>query len=305
MDDREMAQWTNPCYILSVDGGGMRGIFPAALIKNISHDFPIMREMSLLAGTSTGAIITVALALSLSPEAILSLYLHLGQEVFRKKGTVKQFCGYPAYLGTTLRKTLEAIPELHNKRFGECRPRTLVPAICQNTHELVVFDSDNPQWFDTPAVEIIMASTAAPFYFPPHQIGDRLFVDGGLACNNPAMVAMQCAIEKMGVRSDMVRMLSIGTGQFPTTNPMVKSPHVWPWVRAKQIIEICMQTSSERAAAECGRVLGGSSHYLRVSPVLGQEIHLDDYGLCRDVLLPLAESQVTGLQAILPGWLTY
>ena len=75
---------SNPTRILSFDGGGIRGIFQAAFLSYI-EDVSLLPGIDLLAGTSTGAIIAVALSLGIKPKELVTFYESLGQEIFRKK----------------------------------------------------------------------------------------------------------------------------------------------------------------------------------------------------------------------------
>ena len=70
--------------ILSLDGGGIRGVFPAALLARLEEhlDHPMGRYFDLIAGTSTGGIIAIGLGLGLRARDILKLYVEQGPAIF-------------------------------------------------------------------------------------------------------------------------------------------------------------------------------------------------------------------------------
>src|SRR5947207_9104557 len=70
--------------ILSLDGGGIRGVFPAAFLARLEEhlEHPIGRYFDLIAGTSTGGIIAIGLGLGLSAGDIVKLYVEQGPAIF-------------------------------------------------------------------------------------------------------------------------------------------------------------------------------------------------------------------------------
>jgi patatin-like phospholipase/acyl hydrolase len=74
-----------PFRILSLDGGGIRGVFPAAFLAKLEEHLnaPIGSYFDLIAGTSTGGIITIGLGLGLSAKDILKLYEEQGARDLR------------------------------------------------------------------------------------------------------------------------------------------------------------------------------------------------------------------------------
>src|ERR1700730_19202618 len=80
--------------ILSLDGGGIRGVFPAALLARLEQhlDAPIGSYFDLIAGTSTGGIIAIGLGLGLSAKDILKFYAERGPAIFdQKHGRLENF----------------------------------------------------------------------------------------------------------------------------------------------------------------------------------------------------------------------
>lgn len=125
--------------ILSLDGGGIRGVFPAAFLAKLEEhlDAPIGSYFDLIAGTSTGGIIAIGLGLGLSAKDILKLYEERGPAIFdqehgRFENFVRQrlrgalhFFG-SKYSSAPLQDALTGI--LGGRRLGESRTRLVIPA---------------------------------------------------------------------------------------------------------------------------------------------------------------------------------
>lgn len=81
---RESAPEKGRFQVLALDGGGLRGIFGAAALDQLEADFDtsILEHFDLIAGTSTGGLIALALAAGRSPGEILDLYLKEGPQIF-------------------------------------------------------------------------------------------------------------------------------------------------------------------------------------------------------------------------------
>lgn len=100
------------------------------------------------------------------------------------------------------------------------KTRLVIPTYDVNTGKVYLFKTPHHAWYlhhrDLPAVDIALATSAAPTYFPAHTIPDRgTFIDGGLWANCPAMVGLVEAFDFLEQRPDQVRMLSISTTTYP------------------------------------------------------------------------------------------
>ena len=82
---------SKPFYILSIDGGGIRGIVPAHILHKIETilDFNLLEMFEMIAGTSTGSIVAAAVATCKKMETILDLYKKHGCVIFKRKWTRK------------------------------------------------------------------------------------------------------------------------------------------------------------------------------------------------------------------------
>ena len=212
---------------MTIDGGGIRGTFPAAFLANLEQDLdqPVGRYFDLISGTSTGGIIAIGLALGLSAAEILKLYEDKGPAIFAQTRS-----GLPAWLAGRLRlgKWLfwgpkysvaplhEALSEvLGDRRLGEARTRLMIPAWHPKTQGVYIFKTAHHPRFATDykelAVDAAMATAAAPTYFAQHiTANDVGLVDGGLWANNPTGIAVVEAIATLGWPADDLKVLSIG-----------------------------------------------------------------------------------------------
>ena len=204
--------------ILSIDGGGIKGVFPAALLAAIeeSLDHTIADHFDLIAGTSTGGIIALGLGLGLSPNEILAFYRENGRTIFPGAQSFISRVGHywrskydPAPLELALKGAFQ------NKLLGESRSRLIIPSFSARTGKIYVYKTPHNLRFQTDwrasAVEVGMATAAAPSYFPPY-IGSSYIahLDGGMWANNPTGNAVVEAIGYLGATAEEIRVLSIG-----------------------------------------------------------------------------------------------
>ncbi len=213
--------------ILTIDGGGIRGTFPAAFLANLEKDlkYPIGRYFDLISGTSTGGIIAIGLALGMSAADILKLYEEKGPAIFAQTRSGlpgwlarhfqrgKWLFWGPKYSAEPLREAMT--DAFGNRRLGESGTRLMIPAWHPQTQGVYIFKTAHHPRFETDykelAVDAAMATAAAPTYFAQHiTANDVGLVDGGLWANNPTGIAVVEAIATLGWPADDLKVLSIG-----------------------------------------------------------------------------------------------
>jgi hypothetical protein len=198
--------------ILSLDGGGIRGVFPAALLARFEEhlEHPIGRYFDLIAGTSTGGIIAIGLGLGQSAGDILNLYVEHGRAIFDQEhgaaeNWVRQKLRGMAHLLVTkhsskpLRLALEGV--LGRRKLGESRTRLVIPAWHPVLERVYIYKTAHHPRLETDykerAIDAAMATAAAPTFLKPHMTVSAVeLVDGGVWANNPIGVA---AIEAVGM----------------------------------------------------------------------------------------------------------
>lgn len=209
--------------VLTLDGGGMRGLFEAhvldaleqALGRRIAHTF------DLVAGTSTGGVLALGVTVSSrSPRDLAELYEQHGPRIFRRTPIARlRQLFVSKYRRGRLDETLKL--ELGEARLSSASPRTVVPSFSLAQRDIVWFDSDcrrrHPRVkiadCDPPAWQVAAATSAAPTYFDPARVegADGEWLDGGVGANDPTPLAMALALDS---RPQEVFTLSIGTGGF-------------------------------------------------------------------------------------------
>jgi patatin-like phospholipase/acyl hydrolase len=123
-------------------------------------------------------------------------------------------------------------------------------------------------------LDVAMATSAAPTYFPAHEIGDTLFLDGGTASNNPDIECLRfcSAVLSRPIRS--VRILSVGTGSVPYATEKVMDGGGLKWLTKYKLIERLMSLQESKAQELAADILG--ELYLRLDTTFDDDVPLDD-----------------------------
>jgi uncharacterized protein len=224
--------------ILSLDGGGIRGVFPAAFLARLEEhlEHPIGRYFDLIAGTSTGGIIAIGLGLGLSAAEILKFYVERGPVIFDQEhgaveNWVRQKLRGMANLFVTehpsvpLRRALESV--LGRRKLGESYARLVIPAWHPVLERVYIYKTAHHPRLESdykqPAIDAAMATAAAPTFLKPHMTESAVeLVDGGVWANNPIDVAAVEAIGMLGWPAGKLKILSIGTINEPGKLPRLR-----------------------------------------------------------------------------------
>lgn len=223
--------------ILAIDGGGIKGVFPAAFLADLEDtlEHPIYRYFDLIAGTSTGGIIALGLGLGLKASEILDFYNEYGPKIFagnRFVLTIKQAL-WRKYDHRRLRCSLEET--FGNKLIGDAKTRLVIPSMNIDTGEVHIFKTKHHPKFERDhkvrAVEAALATAAAPTYFPLFKnASDFPLIDGGLWANNPVGMAVVEAIGVLGWSKESLRVLSLGCTESPFDVGMLRKRNIgWYW----------------------------------------------------------------------------
>lgn len=215
-----------PRRILSIDGGGILGTFPAAVLAEMEQhlDYPIGSYFDLIAGTSTGGIIAIGLAMGLKASELLRLYETKRPAIFgqghsaainfalRKVRSLRQIYRRK-YSSEALKAALTNV--LGELRIGDAKTRLLVPAWSPEAKTVYIYKTAHDVRLRTdykaPAVDAALATSAAPTYFRQHlSYGDVGLVDGGIWANNPIALAVTEAIGVLGWSAASLHILSLG-----------------------------------------------------------------------------------------------
>ena len=272
-----------PFRILAIDGGGIRGIYPAYILKRIQEEFKVnfSEHFDLIIGTSTGSIIAAALAVDHPVEKIVELYEQEGRRIFQKQPWSIRGLSRSQYSKQHLRKLLEGI--FGEQTLSDAKTRLTIPATDISNGRVYVFKSPYLDEFvrdrNVGIVEAVLASCSAPSYFDPQKVGQYLLADGGLWANNPSLVALTEAIGKL--RGDMseVRLFSLGTGLGQKYyDPHNAERRKWGLARGwggKKLVETLLNLQSISAQNMAWLILTDSK-YLRINFESDGELALDN-----------------------------
>ena len=284
--------------VLALSGGGFLGLYTACVLAGLEARAgrPLARGFGLLAGTSIGGLIAMALAFEVPMRTVVELILAHGPRVFSHRplpqGAVSRLLDLSRsvtglkYGGRELREALRGV--LGDRRLGEALHPLVVPAVdvlaCRTkifkTPHGAVAESDA----ELPAVDIVMATCAAPAYFPSVMVGPRLYADGGLFAVAPDQVALHEAQQFLGIAPERVSMLSVGTatsGYRPREGAEDPQAGAVGWLSDGRLILTLLSVQQQHVQAMLEDRLGG--RYLRLDAQWPA-----DAGLGIDVATPRA-----------------
>ena len=212
--------------VLALSGGGYLGLYTAALLAELEERVgePLGRRFDLIAGTSVGGILAIGLGYELPMRKMLAIFLEHGSEVFSPRalprGPVSRLMDLtrsvlgPKYDGAALRAALTQY--LGDARLEQSLHHLVIPSVNVTRCQTKVFKTPHAASSRgderVRAVDVAMATCAAPAYFPAVAIGGELFADGGLFSVAPDQVALHEAEHFLGVDVGTIRTLSLGTG---------------------------------------------------------------------------------------------
>lgn len=287
-------------WILSLDGGGIRGVIAATVLEQLSTQLgaQISDLFDLFAGTSTGGIIALGLTTpkeygydkpAHEAKDVLNLYLEKGNDIFPQMSGIKKTLNQvksAAY-------NPEKLENLFFKFFGDyaisstSKP-VIVTAFDQSSNQLKIistYDAIINKQCDFPIWRSARSTSAAPTYFPPHitrsfcDVPKHVFVDGGVAMNNPVHEALLEA-KKIYPNAKKIHIVSIGTGKAVTQNNSVHKG-VGGMVGALEVFSGTMEHSEKSAEVSMKREIenlhshGYEVSYYRLNPDLEDPIALD------------------------------
>ncbi|BCX03452.1 MAG: patatin [Candidatus Roseilinea sp.] len=270
--------------ILAIDGGGIRGIIPLCALVELERQLnqPARDFFSFMAGTSTGAIIGAGLALGLSAERCLQLYIELGDRAFRRNpldwiislGSFK-------YRTAPLVKLLKEF--LGNPTLNELPIDVMFTATRVRDGKPFFFVKDNPVNEQLTGklrlVDCVAASSAAPTFFEPWRVpGIGACVDGGIGiAGNPCYQACVEAFHYMPAGKYPLAettVVSLGTGFYKAQyNPS----NLIAWVQWI-IGELLDEPAAQQTQLVQRHYVTQGLHLVRLNVQMPQEIGMDDIG---------------------------
>lgn len=204
--------------ILSLTGGGYRGLYTATVLKDLEDVLKerdekdcIANYFDLITGTSIGGILALAIAFEMPMEEIVHVFENQGEKIFKRQACL----GYwkAKYNSDELRIVLEKW--FGNALVGDLKHPVAIPAIDYTTGFPVVFKTAHHSTFKRDwrlrLVDVALATSAAPTYFKRHMINKSEYIDGGLFANSPSLIGLHEAEKFFDQLTDNIKILSIGT----------------------------------------------------------------------------------------------
>jgi uncharacterized protein len=255
--------------ILSLDGGGAKALFTAHVLARFEedHGVRVADRFDLIAGTSAGGIVALGLGAGLSPAEIAEHYLDVVGKVFprrrRRKWRPSRILK-PAYSGDTLRGALTAV--FGDRILGQSAKRLLVPSWDVQSGEVHIFKTPHSprltrDW-RVRMVDVALATSAAPTYFPAAIVDSARFIDGGVFANNPSVLAIAEATSMLGVPLGAIKVMNIGTmGPFTDHSDPLDNAGIGRWGTAAVPLILAASSASTTGLA---RHLIGFENYVQM-----------------------------------------
>lgn len=284
-----------PFRVLSIDGGGIRGLYSATLVEELALRFARTRGVAaldvgkgfdLIAGTSTGGIIACALAYGCSAKRVAKLYREAGPLIFAGERMPEGNGGWlaklrfawwavkhrnrPIHDSKPLRDELAKIfgsatmgSVYQQRKVALCIPSVSLLRETPRVFKTAHLSSEHFRDDDIPLVEACLATAAAPVFLPLARVAERagaepdVYADGGLWMNNPTIVALLEALAMTQTEQE-IQIISVGTCPAPAGgNPAAISPQrgLAGWKVGSKALELSMNAQAAAAHELVGRMV--------------------------------------------------
>ena len=290
----------NQKKILTLDGGGIRGLIALGMLEEIEADLRdatghpdllLCDYFDYISGTSTGAILGTALAIGMSTAEIRPFYEECTQEIFKKAGLSKRL--YFKYESSALKRIMqETLGEETTLASDKLKTYLMIvmrnastgsPWLMSNNPNAMFNDPSLPDCnMNIPLWQLIRASTAAPTFFEPESImlGDREFhfIDGAISpYNNPSfqtflMATLEPYRMQWETGMDKMLLVSVGTGVVPDVTKHLKVKDMHLAYTATQTPTALMSSTSAEQDLLCrafGDCLYGDEIDMEVGNLIG------------------------------------
>lgn len=265
--------------ILCLDGGGVKGVYTASFLKSLESHFDcrIADHFDLIAGTSTGGIIAIALAARIPASDVLKFYKEKGPVIFPAARIVNRFFYRVKHLFCakySINKLHEALSSILNKKskkttLKDLCCRVVIPTFHPLSGKSLVFRTPHCEVGqmrkDTNVVDVAIATAAAPTFFGPATLIDKQvasdYIDGGVWANTPSLVAIVEATKHLNIPINKIDILSIGTTEeVKTFSDSTRGILSW----AAHLVNLLLHAQQE-STLQLTKYMLGEARVLRVN----------------------------------------
>lgn len=253
--------------ILALDGGGLKGLFSAAVIETLEEQIghSITQHFDIITGTSTGGLIALGLGAGKSGGEIVKFYQKDGPKIFPNAGLQRiiRFCRgwlFNKYSNHYLKDTLQRLFSINGNGeeplLRDSEKRLIIPTFYSASSQPRLLKTPHDKRYRSdwklPMWAVAMATSAAPTYLPSFKYQGNTYLDGGIWANNPSIIGVIEALE-MGANINNIRVLNISTTSSNSDCLSFKLPFLpikvdygrlgkLPW--ASRILTVMMQANS-------------------------------------------------------------
>lgn len=324
----ENMNWTieRPFQALALTGGGYRGLFTARALAVIESQLkaPIGRCFDLTCGTSIGGIVALAVAFEVPMEKVVKVFLERGDKIFppHEPPIGKVAVGWDLFKNAKKARysaapLKEAIIELihQDATLGDALHPVAIPAVNVTQGQPQVFKTRHKsEWnrdWKFKAVDVALATAAAPTFFELAEVQGSLYADGGLFANAPDLIALHEAEHFFNAPADAVRILSIGTTtkSYSLSFSAGRDFGIADWMQDQRLFSVMISAQQQFVDQLVQHRL--KDRYFRIDHEPSQE-QAKDLGLdiatdaAKKTLLALADKAVTDvLSSRLPVFLAH
>lgn len=282
-------------HLLALSGGGYRGLFSATVLRLLEGESGSLlgERFDMLAGTSIGGILAIGVACGTRCADLAELVREYGPSIFRAKPLTFAGLTRARYGSENLAAAITAVLGKPNatRPFRDIPAPLVVCAVDELTSQPRLFRTalaGGNTGEVTSTLDVALATSAAPTYFPPHRIDDRPLVDGGLVANAPDAVLLSEAVRSFGCTIPECHLLSVGTASSPRLGEASAAPGKIGWVAKHALVDLIMTAQESTALAQVAALRPGT--FLRFDRQPSEPIRLDDVDArTTELLLALAE----------------
>ncbi len=284
-----------PYRILSLSGGGYRGLFTARLLSKLAAQATdnVGAKFDMFAGTSIGGLLAAGLAVGRSPDDLSEAIAYHGPKIFDDRirimgrGLLRKPAGfYGGLLGAKFQAGAleQAINDVLGSTGAKLKVKDvplplLLVATCVTSRSPFIMTNIARQLDEGSELDLVTAlraTSAAPGYFPAVDLNTRSLVDGGLLANAPDMVAIATVLKEKRAALDQITMISIGTAAPNNSEApsAVGKRGLLGWLR-RDLVPMLLETQEKLSTSHANQLLGQRHWRLNALPSAKQQKVID------------------------------